>query len=214
VAGYEHKGGNMKKRKVIIVLAAMWLGLLALVVLSYVAVTITWQNLNDKLETTLYGPQAPPDELFKKYILSPIPASVTDIRADQPSKIIGYRFTFRFKINREDLALIINSRPFMRVLNVEYKNGYISWQWNRDGPFGTGPTLDIPCYDHTREPRWFRPGRWDNPEAYAFRKVGDRVNIETYDKDSRGPRGPTNIQVLLYNEEEAEAYFVVMYYEH
>ncbi|MHC4439476.1 MAG: hypothetical protein ACYS3S_19135, partial [Planctomycetota bacterium] len=75
-------------------------------------------------------------QLFRQYILDPIPKSVTNIRADQPKKILGYKYTFRFNINRDDLALLIDSRHFMRVWNVKYKNGYLYWGWDRDGPLG------------------------------------------------------------------------------
>ena len=149
---------------------------------------------------------------FKQYVLSPIPASVTDIRADQPKNWGGYRFTFRFKISRDDLSTFVKSRELVRVWNTKYEHGRLSWHWDRDGLFGTGKYgSGIPCYDHTRAPRWFKPERWDNPEAYALYRIGDHVNIETFAKNVRGP---TNIRVLLYNEKETEAYFVVTYWEH
>jgi hypothetical protein len=44
------------------------------------------------------------------------------------------------------------------------------------------------------EPKWFRPQRWDNPEAYAFDETSD---------------GRMKSKVLLYNEKEGEAYFIV-----
>jgi len=45
-----------------------------------------------------------------------------------------------------------------------------------------------------RKPKWFRPELWENPEAYAFKeKIGGRMYT----------------QVLLYNEKEGEAYFIV-----
>ena len=161
----------------------------------------------------LKPPKIPPSEVFRQYVLSPIPESVTNIRADQPKKIRGYRYTFRFNINRDDLALLINSRPFVRVWNVKYeKYGNLSWYWERgDGNYGIPKYgSSMPCYDYTREPGWFRPGLWDNPEAYTFCKEGDLVNIERFGKKSSGP---TDIRVLLYNENEAEAYFVVQYSE-
>jgi len=148
---------------------------------------------------------------FKKYVLSPVPESVTNIRADQPKDFGGYRYTFRFKVDRDDLVLLTNSGPFAQVWNVDYENGRLSWHWDRNGPFGISKYRSgMPCYDHTREPVWFRPGLWGEPEAYAFWKEGDLVNTEIFSKD---PDGPTTVKVLIYNEKEAEAYFIVYYSE-
>ena len=149
---------------------------------------------------------------FNQYVLSPIPQSVTNIRADQPKKIRGYRYTFRFNINREDLGLLINSGPFVKVWNTKYENGRLHWKWDRgSGLLGLSKySSGIPCYDHTVEPRWFKPGQWDEPNTYAFWRKGDLLNIETIEKESSGP---TNIKVLLYNENDAEAYFIVTYWE-
>jgi hypothetical protein len=151
-------------------------------------------------------------QAFRNYVLNPIPKSVTNIRADQPKKFRGYRYTFRFNINREDLGLIINSGPFVKVWHTKYENGALHWKWDRGtGPLGLSKySSEIPCYDHTVEPPWFKLGQWDEPEAYAFRKKGDLLNIETIEKESSGPM---NIKVLLYNENDAEAYFVVTYWE-
>jgi len=149
-------------------------------------------------------------EAFRQYVLDPIPESVKNIRADQPKNIGGYRYTFRFNINRGHLALLTDSRPFVRIWNVIYKNRYIWWTWDQEGPFGLiMQTNAAICYDHTREPGWFKPGLWDNPEAYAFLKVGNLVNAEAF----KSSNGPTDKRVLLYNEKEAEAYFVVSYWE-
>ena len=144
----------------------------------------------------LKPPKTPPSELFRRYVLAPIPESVTNIRADQPKNIGGYRYTFRFNIKRDDLTLLINSRPFVRVWNVKYKNGCLFWAWDTWREFSmNGVTITV--YGSSgwrREPRWFRPELWDNPEAYAFEKeVG----------------GQEITKVLLYNEKEGEAYFIV-----
>jgi hypothetical protein len=150
-----------------------------------------------------------PAKVFAGYVLHPIPESVTNIKADQPRYVLGYRYTFRFNINRNDLGLLIDSQPFAKVWNVEYANGNLSWYFGRDCPLG----IDIythgrwlPCYDYTRAPSWFRPDLWENPEAYAVWKEGNLVNIETSGRDSGGP---VEIRVLLYNEDEGEAYFIV-----
>ena len=159
---------------------------------------------------TLKGPQASPEEMFRGYVMSPIPKSVTNIKADQPKNFGGYRYTFRFNINRGDLALLTDSKPFVRIWNVKYKNGYLSWRWdNPDGKYG----ISIPCYDHTRQPSWFKPGLWDNPEAYVFHKVGNLVNIQVFERDGYHSGGRVTTQVLLYNEKEGEAYFIVSSHE-
>jgi hypothetical protein len=156
-------------------------------------------------------PLPPPEKLFSQYVLSPIPKSVKNIRADKPKNIGGYRYTFRFNISRDDIALITDSRPFVRVWNVEYKNGDIWWSWDQEGPFGIIiHNTNAICYDHTHEPGWFKPGQWDNPEAYVFEKVGNFINAEAY--KSKYP-GPMDQRVLLYNENESEAYFIIMYTE-
>jgi hypothetical protein len=167
---------------------------------------------------TVKAPQAPPEEIFAQYVLNPIPESVTNIKADQPDKFFGYTYIFRFNISRDDLALLIDSRPFEGVWNVKYKKGVLDWGWGRTGPielkiakYGYSLTL----YSHSggrREPAWFKPGLWDNPETYAFYKVGDLVNIQALDHDGK-PYGPVNIQVLLYNEKEGEAYFIISRWE-
>ena len=152
-----------------------------------------------------------PAKVFAGYVLDPIPESVTNIKADQPMKFRGVRYTLRFNISREDLGLIIESRPFQRVWNVEYGDGNLSWYWEEQNVLGMRVPKYIEsllCYDYTREPRWFRPGQWDNPEAYAFWKEGDLVNTQLFDSD-KNSSGPVNIQVLLYNEKEGQAYFIV-----
>ena len=149
---------------------------------------------------------------FREYVFGSIPESVTNIRADKPKKIRGYRYTFRFKINKDDLGLLINSRPFVRVWNVKYKNGHLCWTWDRgEGNYGFPKyNSSMICYKYTREPGWFGPSLWENPEAYAFCKEGSLVNTQTFGKYSSGPN---EIRVLLHNENEAEAYYVVDYWE-
>ena len=170
---------------------------------------------------TLGAPQAPPEEMFRQYVLSPIPKSVTNIKADQPSEIFGYDYTFRFNISRDDLALLIDSRPFVGVWNVKYKKGVLEWGWGRTGPielespkYGYSLPLYYKSWSGPHEPVWFKPGLWDNPEAYAFYKVGDMVNIQALERDWQNLSGPVTIQVLLYNEKEGQVYFVISSWDH
>jgi hypothetical protein len=138
-------------------------------------------------------PMPPPSDVFRQYVLDPIPKSVTNIKADKPKEIWGYMYTLRFNINRSDLDLLIDSGALEKVWNVKYKKGYLFWGWDRSSPGGR----TIIVYHSRRwrkEPRWFRPELWENPEAYAFEKeVG----------------GQKITKILLYNEKEDEAYFIV-----
>jgi hypothetical protein len=199
-------GKRMMKRHHLPAIVLFLFGFLFFIVVSFRYIPPLLFN------TLIKVPPPPPEVLFGRYVLSPIPKSVANIRADQPKNIFGYRYTFRFNVNRDDLGLLINSGPFVRVWNVKYRDGSLDWHWDRDGPFGIGRYgSGITCYKiSARKPSWFKPGLWDEPEAYAFWKKGSLVNIETFRKKSSGP---TNIKVLLYNENEAEAYFVVAYSE-
>jgi hypothetical protein len=141
------------------------------------------------------APMPPPGDLFRQHVLDPIPESVADIRADQPKRYGGYRYTLRFNINRSDVALLINSGALKRVWNVKYKNGYLFWAWDTWNGYSLNG-VDIIVYhpDDPPGPSWFKPELWENPEAYAFREKVD---------------GRTNTKVLLFNEKEGEAYFIV-----
>ena len=169
---------------------------------------------------SLKAPQAPPEELFRQYVLSPIPKSVTNIKADQPRNFRGYICTFRFNISRDDLTLLIDSRPFVEVWHVKYKDGNFEWGLGNAGfidlkiaKYAHSMPLYGNNWDSPREPKWFKPGRWKNPEAYAFYKVGDLVNIQVFEhdveRDGGISGGRVTIKVLLYNEKEGEAYFIV-----
>lgn len=104
--------------------------------------------------------------------------------------------------------------------DVKYKDGALSWGWGRveAGSLVIPEAMAIPKYGHGislydpgREPVWFRPDLWDNPEAYGLYKIGDLVNTEAYERYSEKAsklRGRHTTQVLLYNEKEGEAYFI------
>lgn len=141
-------------------------------------------------------PMLPPKDLFRKYVLDPIPESVTDIRADQPKRYGGYRYILRFKINRADVALLISSGHLPRVWNVKYKNGYLSWAWDTwNGYSLNGATVIVYHPDDPPGPSWFRLELWENPEVYArCEKVDGQI---------------ANTKVLIFNEKEGEAYFIV-----
>jgi len=130
-----------------------------------------------------------PSELFRRYILDPIPASVKNIKAHRPWELSGHRYVFHFDINKADLELILNSRPFKKVMDIKYSNGYLHWR--EDALHGRGLPLYSP-YKGKPGPDWFRPARWDNPKAYVF--------IEELRR--------THMQILMYHEEHGQVYFV------
>lgn len=158
-------------------------------------------------------PMPPQAEIFTKYILDPIPKSVTNIKADRPRLFLGYTYTLRFNINRADLALITGSRPFQRVWNVTYGmfgKGNLNWHWDPPG-VTIGPSLQIIVYHPKggrREPKWFTPNLWDDPEVYVFHKEGDHVNTQTIGYDKKANEQEDTL-VLLYNEKDQEAYFII-----
>ena len=136
----------------------------------------------------------PPSEIFRQHVLDPIPKSVTNVKADQPREIGGFMYTLRFDINRADIDMLIDSGPMERVWNVRYGDRRLDWGWDQAGPGGRS------MYGHSmivygrREPGWFRPELWDNPEAFASREEAS---------------GRTITRVLLYDEREGEAYFII-----
>jgi hypothetical protein len=133
--------------------------------------------------------EEPSTDLFKRYVLNPIPDSVMQIRASRTSGVTSQRCTIRFKISRTDLGPIIDSRPFRKVEKIKYRQGILDWKWN------SGSRVEVHLYPRPlREPAWFTLDKWDNPEAYAI------FESEQYQR---------NMWVLLYNDELGEAYFLV-----
>ena len=63
----------------------------------------------------LWTLRTPASELFTRYVSDPIPASVTKIKYDRDLPVYRYAYTFKFDIDKSDLAQIIDSRPFQRV---------------------------------------------------------------------------------------------------
>ena len=121
--------------------------------------------------------KAPPTELFKRYALDPIPPSVKEIRASKTKAVLGYGYTFRFKINRADLGQIIDSRPFKRVSKMKFKDGIIRCTWDPTfGDMTSGLTTYV--YPPTlHKPKWFALETWNNPEAYAIYEVKEYVDL-------------------------------------
>jgi hypothetical protein len=141
-----------------------------------------------------------PSELFLRYVLDPIPASVKNIKADQCGAFRGYEYVFRFDINRTDLDLIIKSRPFSEAQNIICQGGIIYWEWKFTHFTDKYDSRGFHVYDERRKPSWYTLESWEEPETYALVKE-DKVNgVDTED-----------IQVLVYNAKLGQAFFIVYF---
>ncbi len=133
-------------------------------------------------------------DLFRQYVLDPIPRSVVRVRAHQPKTLGGYGYTFRFKIGRSDLIVLLESRPLERVHDLGYDDQVLYWYWSPTSsmsmsPYGQGWW--------PREPKWFADlGTWTNVEAYAL-------------DQERGDGEIT--EVLIYDPDLEEAIFITFY---
>jgi hypothetical protein len=156
-------------------------------------------------ESLSQPPMPPPSEIFEKYLLNPIPESVKNIKADKPKEIWGHTYTLLFNINRSDLDMLIDSRPFHKVRYIGYFDGHLRWAWD---PTHSDSVIVYGSRRWRREPQWFRPEKWENSEVYVFEKVGDKVNIQAFDYQ-RDMYDRIVTQVLMYNEKEGQAYFIL-----
>ena len=144
--------------------------------------------------------------IFSKYVLDPIPKSVADIKVDEleyPG--LGHCYVMRFRIEKGDLTLVLNSQMFQEFTSVVYEQGNLFWReinyQERDplkNPLGGDTSSNLPLYTNQRQqqpPEWFRPNDWDIPKVYVVE--------EKYGKSRR-----YQTKVLIYNEKLEEAYFI------
>ena len=91
-----------------------------------------------------------------------------------------------------------------------YGKGNLHWYWDPpDSTYKRGVSIIVYHPEGgRREPKWFKTNQWYDFEVYAFRKVGDYVNTQTMEYQ-RKAYDQDNIQVLLYNEKDQEAYFII-----
>ncbi|MBN1803992.1 MAG: hypothetical protein JW837_01955 [Sedimentisphaerales bacterium] len=147
-------------------------------------------------------------QIFKKYVIKPIPESVTDIKMDKLSPgglfASGLKYVMHFKISKKDVALILKSRAFKEYEWITYKKG-TPWDelcWGNKLKVnhqehkisGTNSHEMIVYKDSEQPPEWFRPNDWDKPKVYSISE-----------KWGRSRRYRTN--VLIFNEDLEEAYF-------
>ena len=140
--------------------------------------------------------------IFSKCVLSPIPKSVKDIKLDQQQYFSGYIYVLRFNISKDDVVLIINSRPFIELEGVTYRLGSLYYERIKDPEIDTqkklynnNSVINTPLYWSSEPPEWFKPNDWNNPKIYRYRTKLGKAN--TY-----------STKVLIFNEQLGEAYFI------
>ena len=135
---------------------------------------------------------------FKRYVCRPIPNSVDEIRADLRRNRRGRDYVLRFKISAGDIAKILKSKPFEEFESVSF-NGYsLIWEGPKSPSYETsrfGHSQDIALYWTKTPPEWFRLDDWGQPEVYMFREYW-------------GMHKRYHVQVVIYNKQIGEAYFV------
>jgi len=139
--------------------------------------------------------------IFSKYVLEPIPKSVVDIKVDEleyPG--LGHCYVMRFKIEKDDVVLILNSRAFKEFTSIIYEQEQLIWRGIDHAPDLLRLTFTgggCPLYTNRQHeaPEWFRPNDWTSPKVYVVRE-----------KHGKSTRYKT--KVLIFDEKLEEAYFV------
>lgn len=137
--------------------------------------------------------------LFRELVVSPIPESMREIRADRcqiarlKARLHGSHevaYVLRFKINREDVARIVAARGFTVCRSPKYSKGELSC----DLPDHVW--TDVKLYNvRRRAPRWFDLGEWTECETY-------RTGVDMW------PVGKLDLSYLIYNEQRGSAYLI------
>jgi hypothetical protein len=129
--------------------------------------------------------------VFRRYVCAPIPRSVKGIRVHRPFELDGHRYILRFHVSKADMKLILSKRDFREVTDVEYEYGNLHWRLDATH----GESLHLCSSRRYRTgPSWFWPNDWPGAKAYRFKEM------------SVGYR--PHFQIIIYNEELAEAYCV------
>jgi len=139
-------------------------------------------------------------EVFRRFVMDPIPDSVIDIRMDQPKTGGGYGYVLRFGISEAHLKSVLEAQsPPLRdaFLTNDPGDGFLSWRWN--GPSFSLDGHAMSLYGRRSSPLWYDLPSWEDVEVYA---------LVQEDKDWDNP----DIRVLIYNAELQQAYFIVFDY--
>jgi hypothetical protein len=142
------------------------------------------------------SPPSSVSEVFRQRVCDPIPESVTNLMLDRSDTTRTKLCVMHFKISKEDLMSIVNSRPFKEFDWIKYRREEGSLIWGQGShPFGLRDTDGRKLYTPTTgiiPPDWFRPNELQNPKVY----VQDQVD------------GKNKTRILIYDESRSEAYFI------
>lgn len=152
-------------------------------------------------------------DLFEEFVLSPVPASVSEIRICRPRYYYG-QYVMNFNIDSNDVQAILNSRPFREYGNWRFdpQDKYSPLEWIyikdlKDPVDGINESQKVQVTDMINlrkdeygrnKPDWFMPDQW----------FGSRLYICYI---SNSPTNPNNIikHALIYNEKLCEAYYLI-----
>lgn len=140
--------------------------------------------------------------LFKRFVMNPIPASVTDLEVDGKN-FISFRYILKFEVSRSDLDLILATKPFRRLYNVVCKQGQLSFNYSNSTSVAYQYITDLSRYSG-RGTLWHALESWSLEEAYFYHEE------EGGAPNARILSGEPNDQILIYNAETEQAYFIVI----
>jgi len=146
-----------------------------------------------------------PSQAFRKFVCDPIPKSVKEIKMDRRVELLGlvgaHRYVLHFRIDKEDLWPIVNSKQFKEVQYIEYddESGLLRWaEEPPPNPYSEEPlswkTVSLSLYSlrsGETDPAWFSLEQWDSPKVYVLED-----------------RNVYRARFLVYNEQLGEAYFI------
>ncbi len=149
-------------------------------------------------------------EFFQKFLIDPIPPSVTDLRLEHAGTFSDPVYVMSFKIDVNDVERIIAARRFTEQEKWTYgTDGHLRWTYE----YATGDVLgetevneesrvvasiSLGTNDtHPYKPEWLKA---EKPRAVHFYCY--RVN-----RDATNPSHITD-HVLIYNENLREGYYV------
>ena len=129
-----------------------------------------------------------PYTALTRYVIDPVPKSLKNIKVVQTLSVRGYGYVFGFKINEEDLNLIIESRHLKMSKYLRYSGTYLEIDYDSSKDYAA--LLFQPNHG-IKEPKWFHP---QSCSTYAL--VGDNFH-----------------EILLYNKNKGEAYFCTRHWK-